>query len=168
MDRQQIATTLVLKHLGIPLSMETFNERLVIQKVIHLAQALGVHLGYHYQWYLRGPYCPVLTRDMYAIVSEVAGGDDESERWSLEGQSKRGLDPLKERLAGLAAGEHPRQMELLASVNFLLATNQVREVPQDIREKLRAFNKDFTEDEVQDALAWLKERGLPRQGWVDS
>lgn len=42
-------------------SMETFNDRLRLQKFIYLLQAHDIYLGYDFSWYVRGPYCTALT-----------------------------------------------------------------------------------------------------------
>lgn len=42
-------------------SMDTFDDRLRLQKFVYLLQAHGVYLGYDYSWYLRGPYCSTLA-----------------------------------------------------------------------------------------------------------
>lgn len=63
---------LVLAELDIPTSIRTVTDRLLIQKSIFLAQTVGqVPLGYSYGWYVRGPYAPSLTRDYYALQSEM-------------------------------------------------------------------------------------------------
>jgi len=49
MDRQQIALKLTVEGLGLPFKIDTFDDRLILQKVVYLAQAIGVHSGYYYQ-----------------------------------------------------------------------------------------------------------------------
>lgn len=43
-------------------TMDTFNDRLRLQKLVYMVEAFGVYLGYDYSWYLRGPYCTSLAR----------------------------------------------------------------------------------------------------------
>ena len=69
MDRRQIAAVLTLKWLGVEFKLETFTDRLIAQKAIYLAQTVGADLGYFYGWYLRGPYCPALTEDLFGAVA---------------------------------------------------------------------------------------------------
>ncbi len=45
MDRGQIALKLSMESLGLPFSIKTFEERLMLQKAVYLVQAAGVHLG---------------------------------------------------------------------------------------------------------------------------
>ena len=64
MDRQQIGVKLAIDGLKLPFVIDTFMDRLIMQKAVYLAQAAGVNLGYYYHWYLHGPYSPSLTRDV--------------------------------------------------------------------------------------------------------
>jgi len=47
---------------------QDFNQRLIIQKTIYLMQQFDLYIGYDFNWYLRGPYSPDLTRDSYQIL----------------------------------------------------------------------------------------------------
>jgi uncharacterized protein YwgA len=57
----------IVKRLYPSFSMQEFNNRLRIQKMIFLMRAFNLDLGYHFNLYLRGPYCPNLTRDAYEV-----------------------------------------------------------------------------------------------------
>ena len=159
MDRQQIGVKLAIDGLGLQFKIDTFEDRLILQKAIYLAQAGGVHLGYYYHWYLYGPYSPSLTRDEYAIADELARGMDDFKSWKLDAES---LSRLK-RLQGLIPQRQKRRrkLELLASVHFLVDRNQIRGRDIDqITDTLNRYNKDFSRDEVQNALEELVGHGL--------
>jgi uncharacterized protein YwgA len=47
---------------------QDFNQRLIVQKTIYLMQQFDLYIGYDFNWYLRGPYSPSLTRDSYQIL----------------------------------------------------------------------------------------------------
>ena len=49
------------------LNLGSFNKRLFYQKLIFLLSLKTKALDYHFNWYLRGPYSPGLTRDLFAI-----------------------------------------------------------------------------------------------------
>lgn len=161
MDRQQIGMKLTLDGLGLPFQLETFEDRLILQKAIYLAQAAGVRLGYYFRWYLRGPYCPALTADAYAVASEPAQGSAGSGAWHLDDGSAGILARIRPLFEAETPGELARQLELLASVHYLLDR---RQVPSgDARraaETLERFGKDFHERDVQCALGRLAEHGL--------
>lgn len=51
--------------------MDAFDGRLTFQKTIQILQSFGIDLGYYYGWYLRGPYCPDLTKDGFELKDEI-------------------------------------------------------------------------------------------------
>jgi hypothetical protein len=162
MDRRQIGTKLVLEALGLSAKrLSTFNERLTIQKAIYLAQAAGVSLGYHFRWYLRGPYSPDLTNDVFAVAAELGEGVDESEGWRLD---ERWYAVLQ-RLRGLIPAGDPqrraRELELLASAHFLVRRGQVsRADATETAGVLRRFGKDYSVEDAARSLGVLREHGL--------
>jgi hypothetical protein len=162
MDRRQIALKLAAGTLGLDFRISTFEDRLILQKAVYLMQAAGVHLGHYYQWYLHGPYSPSLTRDEHAVATELAQGLDDSEGWTLDEHSTSVL----ERLRGLVAVEDraqlARKLELLASIHFLIARQQVARPDDDelIVEVLRRFGKNFDREEVARGRRELREHAL--------
>jgi uncharacterized protein YwgA len=159
MDRGQIALKLSLESLGLEFRIDTFENRLILQKTVYLAQAAGVHLGYYYQWYLHGPYSPSLTKDAYAMSLELDSGMGDSTGWKLEEQSKQLLVRLRDIFA--SPKDKARRLELLASVHFLIDYRQTPATDiKKICEILTRFNKNFTEAEIQQAIEHLREYGL--------
>lgn len=161
MDRRQIALKLTMDRLGLRFAIDRFNDRLVLQKAVYLAQAAGIGLGYHYRWYLYGPYSPALTRDAYAVAMDLAAGNDESKGWRLDETSVERLEGVKPLFCEEDRGELPRWLELLASVHFLLVQEQVPEGSVSaLRERLLAYEKDFSDEEVGQALGELRANEL--------
>lgn len=159
MDKRQIGLKLSLDALGVPPRFDTFASRLVLQKVMYLAQEHGFRLGYHFSWYLRGPYSRQLTADAFAVVSAVDSRADESKQWTLDEGSQRVLAKVtalwKDR--GLSAA----WLELLASVHFLVSRGQVRSHDSvSLRNVLLKFGKDFSTDEIDSAVNALSTTGL--------
>lgn len=160
MDRQQIGLRLAIDGLGLEFKIDTFEDRLILQKAVYLAQDAGVHLGYYYQWYLHGPYSPSLTRDEYAVAEALARDMDDSESWKLDAPSQKRLQELRS-LIPEDRSQRARKLELLASVHFLIDRNQVqgRNVDQ-ITDTLKRYNKNFSRDEVRKSLEELVRYGL--------
>lgn len=55
-------------------SMNEFDDRLKLQKLIYMIQSSGVYLGYDFSYYLRGPYCSKLTQigfELTEVYDEV-------------------------------------------------------------------------------------------------
>jgi len=160
MDRQQIGLRLAIDGLRLEFKIDTFEDRLILQKAVYLAQDAGVHLGYYYQWYLHGPYSPSLTRDEYAVAEALARDMDDSESWKLDAPSQKRLQELRS-LIPEDRSQRARKLELLASVHFLIDRNQVqgRNVDQ-ITDTLKRYNKNFSRDEVRKSLEELVRYGL--------
>ena len=161
MDRQQIGLKLTIDELGLLFQIDSFKDRLILQKAVYLAQAAGVNLGYYHHWYLYGPYCPALTRDEYAIDNERSHGMDDSQSWKLDNESIAILQKLKGIFTDLERKDLSRKLELLASVHFLVHRKQVaRDRIEEIVDTLKRFQKDFNANEVQEALGELTKYGL--------
>lgn len=161
MDRQQIGVKLAVDGLKLPFKIDTFMDRLIMQKAVYLAQAAGVHLGYFYHWYLHGPYSPSLTRDEFAIAMDISAGMDESEGWKLDDASSQRLENLRCIFAEPEREKLARKLELLASVHFLIDRKQVAKIDtRRISATLELYKKDFSEHDVRKALEELKAYGL--------
>lgn len=105
MDKQAIVLGHILRRFpNFNFSMDTFNDRLRLQKFVYLLQAHGIYLGYDFSWYLRGPYCTALTtrgfmlRDFYDILQESGG--DRSDDGFASGAARRRLAKFKELVEG--------------------------------------------------------------------
>ena len=53
------------KELDLKIDIELFEDRVLAQKVACLLQLKGIKLGYDFGLYVRGPYSPALTQDLY-------------------------------------------------------------------------------------------------------
>jgi uncharacterized protein YwgA len=157
MNRRQIALKLVLNELGMNQSMDSFDERLTLQKTIYLLQQMGVHLGYQFSWYIRGPYSRDLTADAFSNL-----GSELPEGWILDGKQKEKLTRAKGFLSNVAASSpKAREFEKLASVLFLVKTHQApADNSESITARMTAAGKDFSREEVDDALRVLREHEL--------
>ncbi len=161
MDRQQIGVKLTTNGLGLDFKIKYFQDRLIMQKSVYLAQTAGVNLGYYYHWYLHGPYSPSLTRDEYAIATDISVGLDETEGWKLDDRSSQRLEEIRGIFTEPERDKLARKLELLASVHFLIERRQVSKVDTSrITTTLERFNKNFSEEDVQKALGELKSYGL--------
>lgn len=57
----------LLKNVYSSFDMDSFENRLKLQKMVYLLQAYGVNIGYNYSYYLYGPYSRELTRDGFEM-----------------------------------------------------------------------------------------------------
>ncbi len=165
MDRRQIGLKLIMDELDLGVRVDSFEDRLILQKAMYLAKAAGVDLGYHYRWYLRGPYSPPVADDGFATAADLAAGDDFANQWVLDETSKDRLASVADLLrSGADVSDRTglaRRLELLASVHFLIDQKQVRgREPRTIGGRLRKFGKSFTDEDVARALGELKAHGM--------
>lgn len=58
------------KELGFNPDIGEFDDRLIAQKLVCLLELKGVDLGYPCSLYVRGPYSPDLTKDLFAHTRE--------------------------------------------------------------------------------------------------
>jgi hypothetical protein len=58
------------KELGFEFDISRFDDRLIAQKLVCLLELKGIDLGYSCSLYVRGPYSPDLTQDLYAFTRE--------------------------------------------------------------------------------------------------
>lgn len=163
MDRQQILLAKSLEAAEVPLSVKSFNERLILQKSVYLLQVAGIHIGYRFRWYIRGPYSPDLTAGAFGIVNEGKYGEMELQGWKLDDESAtraRSLQPLLHR-EGETKADHAQRLELLASALFLFKTEQAKPSdPEGTSEILKKNDKDFDAGEVKAAVKELRAHGL--------
>ena len=66
------------KELGFEFRISRFDDRLIAQKLVCLLDLKGVNLGYPYSIYVRGPYSPNLTEDLFAFTNEFENLETES------------------------------------------------------------------------------------------
>jgi uncharacterized protein YwgA len=112
MDRPRLLAGL-LRRVG-DYKLQTFGDRLILQKTVYLLQAFGIYLGYQFNWYLRGPYSPHLAKDAFSLDA----------RWSRFSPVKFTNDVAEQRLMEFLAfvAGHKRDeawLETTASAHFL-------------------------------------------------
>jgi len=161
MDRQQISFKLTLDALGLTLRLDSFDDRMALQKTIYLCQQAGVHLGYRYNWYLRGPYSPDLTRDAFDLKAKQGSGFDDTAGWNLDGTSLQRLKEISSLWESRPESKRPHWLELLASVLFLKRSYDGRDKDAaGLRAILERNEKHFSEDEIRNAMKELIHHGL--------
>lgn len=157
-DKQQICTKLVMDVLGLDFSVNSFQDRLILQKSIYLAQAAGVNLGYYFGWYLHGPYCSAVASDGFAVQDDLKQNHDESKGWELNDALRGKLGKVTRLFQEKDRGKLARNLELLASVHFLVERGQASESDeQHIYSTLVRFKKVFSIEEVTKALKQLRD-----------
>ncbi|MGQ4834281.1 MAG: hypothetical protein ACP6IS_10360 [Candidatus Asgardarchaeia archaeon] len=83
----------VLKYLGIAPDVNSYLGRFTIQKVVFIAQTLGIPFSYYFTLYVAGPYSPALAQDYYANPERIESLET---NYELGDDEKRILKKLKE------------------------------------------------------------------------
>ncbi len=105
---------ILLKRIGNYNKMESFDDRLILQKTVYLMQSFDLYVGYNFTWYIRGPYSPDLTKDGFGL----------RESWDAtpEGRFKEEKDEENFKKFILFLGDKKYDagwLEILASIHFL-------------------------------------------------
>ena len=84
-----------LKNLGMKNpSTEDFEDKLVIQKAVYLLQLKGVKTGFEFNLYVRGPYSPALTTELYNHPRELRSLETSTQLSGKEVEAVRELGEL--------------------------------------------------------------------------
>ena len=105
----------LIKDIG-DFDMATFDGRLRFQKTVQLLQPFGIDLGYYYNWYLRGPYCPDLAKDGFELKNVI----DKIPKLAIEfadAQDQSRYDDFTEFIRDKK--NDPKQLEIASSICFL-------------------------------------------------
>jgi len=161
MNRQQILLALALSEAGVTMSVGQFDERLVIQKSVCLLQYAGVHLGYRFRWYLRGPYSTELTNDAFWLAAHQDKLPEELKGWHLDDESRGRIRKLKALFTGASLTKLAKDLELFASALFIIRTGQAKaDDCERISHLLRINDKPFSVADVSRAMETFRSYGI--------
>jgi uncharacterized protein YwgA len=108
---------LSLNELGIQPSVDSFEDRLRVQKVAFVLQQCGVRLNYRYSWYLHGPYSSELTSDLYRIASQHDYFADRTQNLSFVPEIHERVNKLREILGPIL--NDAQLLEAIASILYI-------------------------------------------------
>jgi len=144
-----------LRALGIDPKMETFGERKKVQKLVYLLDKIfGVNFEFPYNWYLHGPYSPVVTKIVYDVIEGRQQVDLDIEPLSTEELKKIGKMKL---FLGNGINSNDN-LELLASLHFLARHAEKSGLTlKDAIEFLKRKKPYFTDEEIEKAANRFRE-----------
>ncbi len=103
------------------LRRDSLEDRVILQKTIYLLQAHGLQLGYGFSWYTYGPYSQDLVYDSYKVLkSERELYEQRAKGLRFSEGSLKKFDDFRGLLGNVL--EKPKELELLASVDFVCKT----------------------------------------------
>lgn len=125
-------------------SLDNFDDRLRLQKIVFLARMIGFNSGYSFDWYVRGPYSPSLTKMLFSANEE---GRLILENVTLQDTEELTVQQLREFLQDDVSS--PKILELLASVWYFIRRSSYSEDERNdlIREIVRK-KPQYTMEEV--------------------
>ena len=168
MSKDHILLKLILDEIGFEnIKIDNFVNRKILQKKIYLLQLTGIDLGYRYNWYLYGPYCPALASDTFSLRDEIEY-DKEFDDYQLNSKTLDKLGTLGKivNLPDNLTTNESEWLELLASIHYLkhIAYWPGKNNPEfdKIFEKLGQSKPHFRDKRQLAEVAWkqLVEVGL--------
>ena len=121
MTNRGVLLYLLMKELGADARLETFRDRLLLQKGVYLLQALGIPTDFSYNWYIRGPYSPGLTQAAFEeVVKPINQADKTCESYSLTDDAQKKVEEFKSIACEYDEADLTKEkwLELLASMHF--------------------------------------------------
>jgi uncharacterized protein YwgA len=151
----------LLKRIG-GFGMQTFNDRLLLQKRVYLMQVFGLFIGYRFNWYLRGPYSKELARDGFALAKRYDQGNEFQVSLTIFAH-REDEDRFKEyvRFLGEMAMD-PTWLEALGSIHFLTELYPKENLDKVVK-RAKWHNKGISESTYREALRYLYEHNLIRE-----
>lgn len=122
-----------LKELGFKPDVDKFQDRLVIQKTVCLLKMMGLDVGYSFSLYVRGPYSPSLTNDLYSNRNEV---NNLKTNYTSNEEEKKKLNVFSE----ISNNLEPTLLEIMSTYAFLIREPENNEKQAIIKlKKLKSF-----------------------------
>lgn len=154
MNNSQIATAIALRDLHC-FSLDTINDRILLQKKIFLAQDIGLPLGYGYNWYIHGPYSTDLTAVAYQVIPEGCESiEDHHLKEKFANMIKRVNDLESEIKNHKLKISVVQWYELVASIAYWYKRGNNCE--QKIIEKIKQTKPQFSEEQTKAAFSSYK------------
>ena len=151
MNNSQIATAIALRDLHC-YSLDTINDRILLQKKIFLAQDIGLPLGYGYSWYIHGPYSTDLTAVAYQVIPEGSESiETKCFKETYANMIKKVNDLESEIEKHKLKISVVQWYELIASIAYWYKRSNKTE--DTIVEKIKQTKPQFTEEQTKAAFA---------------
>lgn len=129
-------------------SLENFEDRLRLQKIVFIARKMGFNLGYSFAWYLRGPYSPSLTKMLFSANED---GHLVLENVTLKRGEKKTVESIRNFLDKDLSDS--KSLELFASVwYFIKKTSYSPEEKNQLIDTILKLKPQFNRQEVESAF----------------
>ena len=142
-----------LKSLGLT-SLDTFEGRVSIQKIVYILRQFGAELPFGYTWYAHGPYSPDLTKTLFNPAPGEEGSTKEP--------TKHQLAIMNDVRTFLGSDFYSvDSLELIASLIFLINHAQEQGLTSKaiVNEFLWKKKPQFSNTEIEAAWKRIKASG---------
>lgn len=154
-SRSAVELGYILKHIpGYVFSMDEFDDRLRLQKTVYLLQAFGINRGYDFGWYLRGPYCSLVTMDGFDLRSVYRRIPGDGTAFTTPK-----ANAIFDRFCSFVRGKTTAYLEIAASIHYLKHSGTGGS-DDGIKEKVAQKRPEFTDEDVERAWNDMAEEDL--------
>ncbi len=128
------------------INLDSFNEKLIIQKAVYLGKQMGMNFNYDYGWWVRGVYSSKLTVDLYNMK------DEQDYNFNC------GDEKITEKLSEIAgAFENPvRAFELVSTVVYAQVHKGIRENDR-LYDFITSVKPWFSDEEIRTGIELVGE-----------
>ena len=137
--------------LGKDIDMDSFDEKLIVQKAVHISQHLGMPWGYEFGWYVRGMYSSQLTVDLYGLWNQ----DPQYEPTEKDRSILAKLKSSENILAGTPMHNRPKDAYELVSTVIRAKRERGMKTDEEIKNYINQVKPWYTEEHIERALKYV-------------
>ncbi len=139
----------IVKKIYLDFNLNTFENRIKLQKIIYLLQAYGINLGYIFSIYIRGPYSQELTKTAYYI-------QDFNSATNIDFENPKDTEIFESYINKIEEFKHNIKWLEVASTLHLFKNMNKSTSKDEIITKVMSI-KPFTKEEIEKVWGELKE-----------
>jgi len=146
------------------MSIGTLRERKLLQKRVYFLQVLGIELGYHYNWYVYGPYSPALTCDIYDLNLKMTVAPETVGSYNSNSHENTIINRFRKMFREYLenSDDSAYWFELLASLHYMINAGYIKsKTKKSAVEGLLALKGSrFSKDDAEKAWHFLEDNQL--------
>jgi len=132
--------------------LNSFDEKLTIQKAVHIAQSLGIGWTYDFGWYVRGMYSSQLTVDLYNLRGrKVDYAPTKKDKTILEK-----IKPIANILKDTPMHNKPKDAYELVSTVIRATKERQMKTDEEIKKYINEVKPWYTEEHIGRALKYVE------------
>ncbi|OPX21244.1 MAG: hypothetical protein B1H03_07225 [Planctomycetales bacterium 4484_113] len=160
MDKGLLRAILDVWEIDYPKLKTSINERIKVQKLMHLLQnkLFGSDTFYGYNMYLYGPYSPTLSQDYYELAENPAAHAPKQ----LKKSAVKHIEQVKDDARTFAEEHSMREVRALELLGTTLFFAKQYSKPDKVVTAVRTVKKTFNSSTVKAARQFLVDKGYFR------